>query len=765
MGCDSIVFLDLFILNSTISSTIVSSCNSYQWNGNTYTTSGLYDSVFVNSQGCDSVAQIFLTIIQPIITNLDVEACGIYSFAGNNYTLSGIYYDSLNAVSGCDSIVILDLTISNNLSATANIYDVLCYGDSTGEVDLSVGLGIPPYTYQWSNGLTTQDISQLFGDSIYSCLITDSFGCFLDTSFFISQPSALFVNPVVSNILCYGDSTGSINLNITGGNDPYVVDWGSVDTNNLYVGFYSYTIVDSNGCILNDSVEVLQEDQITFTLNQQNIQCFGDSTGYIEVNMQLNSGMPPYTFFWTGANGFISTNEDIYNLTAGLYSLTVTDANSCFVDTTIELIEPVNIPQNNNYVTSNYNGFDISCTGFNDGWIDLDISGGYGPFTYLWSNQFVLDSIFSLTAGIYTVTITDSLGCLSDIQITLEEPQNLTSNLLLTSDYSGFSISCYGQNDGSVSVTPSGGVTPYSIFWNGSLAATNFTTWTLDSIVAGLYSVEIVDANSCVFSDSILLIQPDSLDMTVLEYTDTCSRGVGKASVNITGGVSPFTYLWSNGASTSSFDDFYEGNYTISVIDNNSCEIADSVNIGNIPSPIIDFRILSEWERLYEQIDDPIMFIDITNLNGHEIISWQWDFGDGYYDYDSVVYHSYSDTGTYDVTFVITTLFNCQDTLIKQVKITDYSIFIPNAFTPFSTDDELNNIFKAYGSGIEEFKMIIFNRWGQQIFISNSIDNGWDGKSMQNENQVPAGIYMYTVDLVNIYGQDYKYQGQVKLIR
>ena len=277
--------------------------------------------------------------------------------------------------------------------------------------------------------------------------------------------------------------------------------------------------------------------------------------------------------------------------------------------------------------------------------------------------------------------------------------------------------------------------------------------------------MEIVDANSCVFSDSILLIQPDSLDMTVLEYTDTCSRGVGKASVNITGGVSPFNYLWSNGASTSSFDDFYEGNYTISVIDNNSCEIVDSVNIGNIPSPIIDFRILSEWERLYEQIDDPIMFIDITNLNGHEIISWQWDFGDGYYDYDSVVYHFYSDTGTYDVTFVITTLFNCQDTLTKQVKITDYSIFIPNAFTPFSTDDELNNIFKAYGSGIEEFKMIIFNRWGQQIFISNSIDNGWDGKSMQNENQVPAGIYMYTIDLVNIYGQDYKYQGQVKLIR
>ena len=154
----------------------------------------------------------------------------------------------------------------------------------------------------------------------------------------------------------------------------------------------------------------------------------------------------------------------------------------------------------------------------------------------------------------------------------------------------------------------------------------------------------------------------------------------------------------------------------------------------------------------------------MTNLNGHEIVSWQWDFGDGFYDYDSIVYHSYSDTGIYDVTLVITTLFNCLDTLSKKVKITDYNIFIPNAFTPFSTDDELNNVFKAYGSGILEFKMIIFNRWGQQIFTSNSIEDGWNGK-LKDNNQAPLGIYMYTIDLINIYGQDYKYSGQVKLIR
>ena len=725
----------------------------------------MYDSLFTNSQGCDSLAQVYLTIIQPLTSNLLVEACGIYSFAGNIYDTSGIYVDSLIAISGCDSIVVLDLTISDNLSASAVVSNVLCNGDSTGQIDLSVGLGIPPYTYQWSNGLTTQDISQLFGDSLYSCLITDSFGCFLDTSFLITQPSKIIVNPLVNNIACYGDSTGSITLNISGGINPYSVDWGSVDTNNLIAGFYNYTVIDSNGCLLQDSVEVLQEEQIDYNLNILNIQCYGDSTGFIEIDMQLNSGLPPYQFSWAGPNSFSSTFEDIYTLFAGSYSLTITDASMCIVDTTIDLTQPINIPQINNYSTSDYNGFDISCTGFSDGWIDLDISAGYPPFTYLWSNQSNQDSIYGLSSGTYTVTITDSLGCLIDLPIILEEPQNLDANTIVTSQYNGFSVSCYGENDGSVSVTPSGGVIPYSIFWNGSLAATNFATWTIDLLVSGSYSVEILDANNCQFLDSINLFQPDSLDMIVVEYTDTCNRGVGKATVNITGGVQPFTYTWSNGANTSSYDDFYEGVYIVNVEDANLCAINDSVNIGNIPSPIIDFRILSEWEKLYEQLDDPIIFIDNTNLNGHEIVSWQWDFGDGYYDYDSVVYHSYADTGTYDVTFIITTLYNCLDTLVKQVKITDYNIFIPNAFTPFSTNDELNEVFKPYGVGILEYNMRIYNRWGQEIFYSNSIDVGWDGTTGDGINQANVGIYLYRIEVKNIYNQDYSYQGELKLIR
>ncbi len=720
----------------------------------------MYDSLFVNSQGCDSLAQIYLTIIQPIITNLTIESCGIYSFGNLIYDTSGVYIDSLYGVSGCDSIVLLDLTISTNLTASANITDVDCYGNPSGEIDLSVGLGIAPYTYLWSNGSTTQDISQLFGDNLYLCSIVDSFGCTLDTSFFITQPNLLMVNPLVNDILCYGDNTGSISLFISGGTIPYTLDWGNTDTNNLVAGHYNYLVTDSNGCYVSDSVEVVQEDEILFNLNVLDVQCYGDSTGFIEVDMQFNSGFPPYQFNWIGPNSFTSTFEDIYNLIAGIYDLVITDANMCFVDTSIQLLQPINIPQINDFVTSDYNSYEISCNGDTDGWIDLNISGGYGPFTYLWSNLSTQDSIFGLPSNIYSVEITDSLGCISEIDVPLLEPTILSATLNVVNNYNGYGVSCFGEDDGAIQAIPNGGVPAYNYNWNISQTGDNIT-----NLSAGIYILNLLDLNNCEYIDSISIIQPDSLEMVINEFTDTCRRGVGSAIVSVLGGVQPYNYTWSNGSNFSNIYDFYEGDYNLIVLDNNLCEIQDSVRIDNLPGPIIDFSINSEWERFYEQLEDPIVFIDKTDSNGQEIIFWSWDFGDNFYAYDPIVYHSYSDTGTYNVTLITTTSFNCIDTLTKQVKITDYNIYIPNAFTPFSTNDQLNDIFRAYGIGVSEFKMTIFNRWGQEIFNSESIDIGWDGRLMQDNNQAPVGIYLYVIEVVNIYGEDHKYQGQVKLIR
>ena len=147
-----------------------------------------------------------------------------------------------------------------------------------------------------------------------------------------------------------------------------------------------------------------------------------------------------------------------------------------------------------------------------------------------------------------------------------------------------------------------------------------------------------------------------------------------------------------------------------------------------------------------------------------DIVSWTWDFDDGSFGSDSIAFHSYDDVGTYMIMLTTVSEYNCIDTLTKMLLITDYNIYIPNAFTPFSTNDQLNEIFKAYGYGIKVFKMEIYSRWGERIFTSNSIDEGWDGTSEEG-NQVPVGIYIYNIETENIYGEEFKYQGQVKLIR
>ena len=695
----------------------------------------------------------------PTIYNYLYEhACGNYFFAGNNLDSSGIYYDTLTSVNSCDSIVILDLIITPRISILPLITNVDCYSNSTGQIDINVISGSSPFIYLWSNGANTSQINNLFGDSTYSCSITDSAGCTLDTILFISQPPILNVLPNVVNISCFDGNDGSITLNIFGGTTPYSIDWGSTDTNNLNYGYYNYTVIDDNGCIVFDSSLVSQPNPISIGVNLENIQCFGQSTGFIEINVLPGSGVPAYSYDWTGPILFSSTNNNIYNLFAGDYNLVITDANSCEFDTIITLTQPINLPQNTNIQTSNYSGFNIGCKGDNSGWVSVQVTGGYEPYTYLWSNFSTSDSIFNLSAGIYTLEVTDSLGCVIVFDFPLIEPAEvLSSTIFETTDYNGYNISCFGYNDGALLGIANGGVPNYTYFWNSIQSNDSIT-----GLVAGNYELTIYDQNNCTVNSFITLIQPDSLFMDLIAYTDTCSKGVGRAEANVFGGVTPYLYTWSDGNTIPIISDFTEGNYSINVVDANECQIFDTIEIANLPSPLIDFAIYPDNQRLFDQLDDPITFVDFTNGIWQNIVQWNWDYADGSFGSDSISYHSYSDTGSFVVILTTVSEYNCIDTLSKIVTISDYNLFVPSAFTPFSTNDDLNNTFKAYGVGIKSFKMDIFDRWGGKLFFSDKLEVGWDGT--KNGDRVPLGAYLYFIEAENIYGEIFKYNGQLFLM-
>jgi gliding motility-associated-like protein len=307
-----------------------------------------------------------------------------------------------------------------------------------------------------------------------------------------------------------------------------------------------------------------------------------------------------------------------------------------------------------------------------------------------------------------------------------------------------------------------GGTKPYKITWNNLK-----TTDTLYNLPVGNYSLDVEDENGCLSYKSIDIFSPDLLASISYSYTDTCDRGVGAAELIVNGGVIPYSYLWNNNNNNddSSFvNNLLSGQNSCLIIDANSCSIISNLNIGNIISPEISFTIIPNQRRFYDQLDNPFIFFDISKVNGQVIDNWYWDFGDGNYGYDSLVTHSYGTMDTFMVSLVIHTEYNCLDTISKQVIVNDYQLFIPNAFTP-NTNDDYNNDFKAIGYGISDYSMIIYNRWGEIIFESLDYEIGWNGLVNNGNKTAPIGIYVYKIQVINIFGEINNYVGQLKLLR
>ena len=163
-------------------------------------------------------------------------------------------------------------------------------------------------------------------------------------------------------------------------------------------------------------------------------------------------------------------------------------------------------------------------------------------------------------------------------------------------------------------------------------------------------------------------------------------------------------------------------------------------------------------------MDHPFVFVDVSDTYWQNIVDWQWDFGDNTFGEDSIVFHSYAVAGEYTVSLTIETQYHCWDTISKKILIDEYEIFIPNAFTPL-TGDMMNDEFKAYGYGIVNYIMKIYTRWGEILFESDDINRGWNGTARNGEDIAPAGVYLYFIEVENIYGEIFIYQDALKLMR
>lgn len=409
--------------------------------------------------------------------------------------ISGSYSVTVTDANGCtanNSVNISQPAAALSVAPSVS-QQVSCYGGANGSISIAVSGGTTPYTYNWSNGAVTQNISGLNAGA-YTVTVTDANGCTQQQSATVTQPSAALsgILSVTQNASCYGWSNGAITSAIAGGTAPYSYQWSNgANTQNitsLVAGVYTLTVTDANGCLYNQSATVSQPAAALSSATQvnQNVSCYGGNNGSASVS--VNGGTPPYAYFWS--NG--SATSSINGLSSGNYSVLITDQNGCTVTGTVNIQQPVAALAATAGAIQN-----VDCFGSASGSASVSVSGGTSPYTYLWSNGAVTQNLVAVGTGTYTLTVTDQNGCTNQVQLNISQPAAaLTANTNVNQN-----VDCFGGNNGSVQLMVNGGTSPYNYSWSNGAVTQN-----ISGLIAGSYTVTVTDANGCVFSTTASVV-------------------------------------------------------------------------------------------------------------------------------------------------------------------------------------------------------------------------------------------------------------------
>lgn len=489
---------------------------------------------------------------------------------------------------GADFTIVVSVNpaISPNISLT----DSNCFGANNGSIFTNISGGIPygsgesyliSWTYPDGSTKTTASISNLAPGN-YTLSITDDSTCSFLKIYTIEEPKEIIITTdLEKDISCFGYANGSIAITVTGGTPDYTYAWTkdgvpyaiSEDISNLGPGEYEVTVSDANNCVPVTSTFTISEPDILALnkLSQTDVLCFGYATGAITVDVV--GGTLPYTFAWAGPNGFSSPNQNLTAIPAGTYNLKVTDASGCSVN----LSPAVTITQNPEIVIT-ATTTPIICYGGNDASIRLAVSGGVGDYDIQWSNLASGDFQDNLSAGDYVITVTDDLGCPKTVTVTITEPP------VFKVDHIVKPISCFGENDASINLSLLGGISPVSVVWNdGSTAGL-----TRNNLGPGTYIATITDGKPCTITEPFVIIEPQTLVLSanVTEALNCDNANSGAINLLVSGGTSPYTYAWSNGATTEDLINVPAGNYSVTVTDARGCTKSIQKSI-NRPLPLV----------------------------------------------------------------------------------------------------------------------------------------------------------------------------------
>lgn len=476
---------------------------------------------------------------------------------------AGTYTVTVTDTKNCSATTTASVTQPAAITITPNVVNVSCFGGSNGSSGLNVSGGTPSFNYQWSNGQTTPAATNLTAGT-YTVTVTDANSCSATSAVTISQPNAIVVTGNSTDISCHGGNNGTINLTITGGTLPYNYQWsnGSTSANlsGLTAGTYEFTVTDANSCIATFSGTLNEPAALALTTTSNNAGC-NQNTGSASVNVA--GGVSPYAYWWN--NG--ATSSAISNIGAGTYTVTVTDNNGCTSTASA-------IVNNAGSLSASISGTNVACFGNATGSASVTISNGTQPITYSWSNGGSASFIINVPAGTYTVTVTDGNGCSSILTKYISQPSELTVSTSSTD-------AVCGTLTGTAQVSVTGGTPGYVYNWSNGASGTS-----ISNVSSGNYFVTVTDNNACTVSASVTVGNAGLLPVSLSSTPVNCfGNNNGTATVSVTGGTPPFTYLWSNGAQTASATNLAGGTYTVTVSDANGCSATSSATI-NEPAAI-----------------------------------------------------------------------------------------------------------------------------------------------------------------------------------
>ena len=724
-------------------------------NGSLVDRRGIFDLIISDAGDITPVTQLDSVVI------CDGDS---FSVGSSTYFDPGSYSDTIQLFQGCDSIVNTTLYVLPPISVTVNQIEPAIGEDGADGIANVTAIGgtNSNYTYTWCDGQTGMTNSNLVAGSTCCVTVTDDFGCVGDTCFTVEFITGIIPTFAADTLDCNGDEDGTITFSVMNGQAPYSYNWqneddsingtGGISAENeevvlpdLPAGNYTITVFDEY-FDTTFIVQILEPSPLVIvSTTEQNASCFGECDGALSV-LPIG-GVGGYQYAWSNN----ATTDAIDGLCAQDYSVTITDANGCEVDTMLNVVEP------EEFIATVLENTPVACFGDSTGTISVETNGT--PTDYLWNTGDVTATVSGLSAGMYSVDVINIDGCTTSATGTLTEPSGPVSVSISLVE----SISCIDGADGILMANPAG---PGSIF-NASWS-TGASGEQADGLSAGEYMVTISNENGCEASASFLLDEPNRIQATTSTIDITCTSGENGGQIQFDttfGGTPPYEYSLDGVIYSPSpvLTGLIAGTYELSILDAEGCE--ETFNASILPPP--DFMVNLGQEEDDINLGDSILLTAQSNsLNA--IYNWKLpdniDIGFG----EQSILVSPSVSSTYFVE-AIDTLTNCVSSDFILIRVNkDRRVYIPNAFSP--NEDGKNDTFYIHAdNAIANIKTLrIFSRTGNLVFeaenfAANDINTAWDG-TFRGEELDPA-VFVYVAEIEFVDGLVEIFKGDVILVK